>query len=75
MKIFRKFRSLFRRQKLDVEMARSIAAASSSSWSRSRFGKLKVPSRSRDDPAAVPPRARSPALQLFAAPLKPAMQG
>ena len=35
-------------------------------WSGSRFGKLKVPSLSRDDPAAVCPRARSLALQLVA---------
>jgi hypothetical protein len=33
-----------------------------SPWSGSRFGKLKVPSPSRDDPAAVP-RSRGPGLQ------------
>jgi hypothetical protein len=36
-----------------------------SPWSGSRFGKLKVPSLSRDDAAAMCPRARSPVLQLF----------
>jgi hypothetical protein len=45
-----------------------LAARVTVQWSGSRFGKLKVPSLSRDDPAAVFPRARSLPLQLVALP-------
>ena len=64
MKIVYHFRSLFRRQKLDVEMAKEMRCL----WifRSNEASRVAVTSTwSRSDPAAVLSRARSTALPLF----------